>query len=460
MSIFSVDSQWQLCGPLVFKKDMNLRTDPRVKCSSTSLARITLGLLVVFGSKASTSTAQEIQPPQAPPSTVVKNVDRVLVPVVVRDNQGHVVVNLDRRDFQIFDGGKPRAISGFSIEKHTALANPAGSGSPSANGAPPSSPPPAIPKRIIVFLFDDLHLSFEDLAHVQEASNKALSVLSDSDMAAVVTISGVNSGLTRDHQKLHDAIMKIKPVGGNRASASECPSIGYYQANLIEYHHDSAATADAVAQVFSCDPALDRQRDQQTAARMVSSAANRVVTTGRLDIQATLSTIREIVRRMAPLPGERTLLLVSPGFLLIEPDALSAASQIVDLAAQGNVTVSTLDARGLYTTALGAGDRVAGGPGMVQYQSETRRNSMSSEENPLAEFAYGSGGTFFHNRNDLDTGFQYLTETPECVYLLDFSLHEVKPDNHYHHLRISVDREGLQLQFRQGYFSPKPEKKQ
>jgi hypothetical protein len=70
-----------------------------------------------------------------------------------------------------------------------------------------------------------------------------------------------NGGLTRDRAKLHDAIMSLQPRSLYTSSAGDCPKVEYYQANLIENSHDRTALANAVAQVFICDPALDRQRD-------------------------------------------------------------------------------------------------------------------------------------------------------------------------------------------------------
>jgi len=115
--------------------------------------------------------------------------------------------------------------------------------------------------------------------------------------------------------------------------------------------NDSAANQDALAQTLNCNPGINRETDLLVAQRLAEAAARRALDVGRHDVQTALATIAEIVGRMAALPGQRMLLLVSPGFLSIEPDSLAAESRIVDLAAQSNVTVSALDARGLYTTA-------------------------------------------------------------------------------------------------------------
>jgi VWFA-related protein len=186
---------------------------------------------------------------------------------------------------------------------------------------------------------------------------------------------------------------------------------------------------------------------------MVDSAARRVLTVGDQDVQVTLAAIKEFVRRMAKLPGQRTLILVSPGFVSITPEALGWESQIMDLAVQSNVTINALDARGLYTGVTDIRERGAG-----QIIDSTHFAAMTRAEDVMSELADGTGGAFFHHSNDLGAGFKSLTDAPEVVYVLELSPDGVKPDGSYHRLQVKVDREGMRLQARQGYSAPKQEK--
>ncbi len=401
---------------------------------------------------------QPAQDSQDTSPKVVVNVNRVFVPVVVRDKQGHAVGGLKKEDFQVFDNGKPQVISGFTVERREVTESNTGSGAINAaqRGTPNAAPQPeTLPKRITVYLFDDLHLSAEELAYLKKIDAKALDgALAGSDMAAVVSTSGkVNSGLTRDRAKLHDAIISLQPRSLYTGSAAECPKIEYYEADLIENKHDGPAFAKALAQVFACDPALDRQRDLQMAQGMVESAARRVLMVGDQDVQVTLATIKEYVRRTAKLPGQRTLILLSPGFVSITPEALGWESQIMDLAVQSNMSINALDARGLYTGVTDIRERGGG-----QIIDSTHLAAMQRAEDVMSELADGTGGAFFHNSNDLGAGLKSLTDAPEVVYMLEFSPDGVKPDGSYHRLDVKVGGEGMRLQARQGYSAPKQEK--
>ena len=52
----------------------------------------------------------------------------------------------------------------------------------------------------------------------------------------------------------------------------------------------------------------------------------------------------------------------------------------------------------------------------------------------LGELADGTGGTFFHNRNDLDVGMQRAMAAPEISYVLGFSPQNLKIDGNFHTL--------------------------
>ncbi|MFI5097096.1 MAG: VWA domain-containing protein [Candidatus Acidiferrales bacterium] len=393
------------------------------------------------------------------------NVNAVLIPVVVRDAQGLALGNLKREDFQVFDKDKPQAISGFTIEKRAAMKgdSPAPELPPAVPGASnsPLRPHSAVsPQRFIVFLFDDLHLAPGNLAQVQKAAIRILpGSLSVSDVAAVVSFTGTNSGLTRDHDKLQEAVRKIHSRNLNQHTQRECPDIDYYRADLIQNKHDNSALEAAVQDTLNCAQ-MDPRIYRSVAEGMARSAASRALTAGDSDVHVALSFVMELLRRMSTLPGQRTLILVSPGFLTVTGEAMDAKSQIIDFAAQCNVTINALDAKALYTTEIDASERGAGTAYALASgnESQSRRESLSLSENVMAEFADGTGGTYFHNSNDLAGGLQTLTAAPEYVYLLEFSLQHVKPDGSYHRLKVKVDRDSVQLQARRGYFAPKPEK--
>jgi VWFA-related protein len=392
---------------------------------------------------------------------IVVAVDVVLVPVVVRDSHGQTVGNLKKEDFQVLDKKKPQAITGFSIQRRVEIqsfgtAAEPGAGNHGASQSSASAPPPdhprATPERFIVFLFDDLHLTAGDLTQLQEAATKMVAgSLAESDLAAVVSMSGTSSGMTRDRAKLQDAIMKLQVHNLYRRVGRTCPDIDYYEADRIMNKHDPMALDTAIQDTLSC---CDCPRE--VALVLTQNAATESLQTGDQDVRITLGSIREIVRKMGAMPGQRTLILVSPGFLTMTPEAVAEKSRILDLAAHLNVTINAVDARGLYTATIEASDRNRGSSRAERKELLNRGYSMTLSEDVMAEFADGTGGAFFHNSNDLEGGLQALTVVPEYVYLLELSLQNVKQNGEYHPLKVSVDRDGLKVVARRGYFAPKP----
>ena len=384
--------------------------------------------------------------------TLQSNVDVILVPVVVRNGQGVAVGDLTANDFQVFDNKKRQVISGFMLATNARSR----SANTEANGGNGPSQSRSSPARFVVFLVDDLHITFGDLAAVREATKRVLSSLEASDGAAILSLSGlVNSGLTEDRATLLDALTRIQAQTAYRNTGTDCPDLDYYWAELIINEHSPVALQAATDEVLNCNPSLS-VRD--TAERLAESAAEREFAMGEQDNRVSFASLREVVKKIAALPGLSTLILVSPGFYTLTAQARQELSQIIDTAAVSNVTINALDARGLYTTEVNASDRGATSTRTNQLKSEYRRVSMPLAEDVMAALADGTGGTYVHNTNDLESGLKDLTSPPQYLYLLEFHAKNLKRNGTYHSLKVTVARDGMRIYARQGYFAAKPSK--
>ena len=430
--------------------------------------------------KTATATVAKNEPPAfavAPPGSVPAGgvtlhveVPELLIPAVVRDKQGRAVGKLGQSDFTVFDQGKIRAITGFTVVKSAATGEApteAEKGATAVSGVAVSgaSATPASPQnRFILFLFDDRHLNSSDLAITQKAAIKMLEEpLAATDYAAVVSFSGVNSGITRDRAVLQAAIKNLKVHRAFQHDTRDCPDIDYYAADRILNQHDYMEFLVAVAKAKACggpghSPESSGEIDDPTsvAERLARSAAMRALAIGEEDARQSLLLIGAVVSAMSKLPGQRTLILVSPGFLSVSPEAMTFKSELLDRAAGSNVVISALDARGLY---VGNADASQGPNATISdtsgQTSGDRLAAMEESENAMAELAYGTGGTFYHNNNDLENGLKSVAAAPQYLYLLQVSLKDVKPTGTYHRLQVKVDQHDLDVQARRGYFAPK-----
>jgi VWFA-related protein len=409
------------------------------------MLRFVLFSLVLLEWPTTMECRQNAQPaaPETPAFTSRLNV--VLVPVIVRNTSGEVVGNLKREDFQVFDNGKLQTLTGFTVEKNEGTAAlTEGTQNAQENSAASQR---GVPSRFIVFLFDDLHLSADDLTRVQMASAKIVAdSISGSDAGAVFSISGkTNSGITNDRAKLTQAIMSVREQSIYRAVGQKCPNISYYEADLILNRNQQQVLDAAVQETMACTDLL------RSAAEMrVRAVASNALNLGNQSSQVTLEMIKFIVQKMGALPGQRTLILISPGFLI--RDESEQKSEIINAAARANITISTIDARGLYVTALPASQSSTdlGSPDLLRTKGKSNAESMAADEDVLAELADGTGGTYFHGSNDLLQGFRKLTLPPEFLYLLEFSPSDTKRNGSYHLVKIKLNEDGLNAQARRG----------
>jgi VWFA-related protein len=406
------------------------------------------------------------------PTTFKVNSKLVVVRAVVRDSQGHAVGHLHQEDFQVFDKGKLQVITQFDVEQPGALAAksrqeseknsdaPVGDASSSPGNAPPT------PERFVAYLFDDVHLEFGDLAHVREAAERHFATLKSTDRAAIFTTSGQTIlDFTDDRASLHETLFRLRPNPINsNIVAHQCPEISYYQADLIVNKNDPVATQAAVLEEAECGPKVSFSpaqgggfAAQGNPAALVSALSQGVLSAGEHESRVSLLTLKDIVGRVSHLPGQRSIVLVSPGF--ITPGLEYDYTEIIDRAVRSQIVINSLDARGLYVV-IPFGDAshqpIANNIRPAEVKTQIEVAAASAQADLLAVLADGTGGMFFHNNNDFDEGFRRVAETPEYTYVLAFVPQNLKLDGSYHSLKVTLKSQPkLTLQARRGYYAPK-----
>lgn len=384
--------------------------------------------------------------------TFTKRVNLVVVSVVVRGKDGKAIGSLKREDFQIFDDGKPQLLSSFSIE--TSLpANDRNRNSVLGN-LPIDKVLGVVPAHYFAYLFDDVHLHAGDLMQVRVAAKKHLETgIGLDDRAAVFTTSGdVQLEFTNDKTQLTHAMDRIKP--GFNTSGTHCPYMNYYLAQqIVEFESSSVnpawdgATIDTLNCMFANAGNLQNQARQ-----MAMSAARLEIQIGDANTRQALLAIQGVVRRLAAMPGSRTLVLVSSGFHTSD-DHLEQNTAI-DLATGRNIIINALDTRGLYTGIVGADENGPSTPEAARLEDPINRGALLVQTNVMAELAEGTGGKFIHDSNDLLGGFNQIATPPEFVYVLGFKPEQLSKGGRYHHLKVKLSKQqhGLELQARRGYY--------
>ena len=389
----------------------------------------------------------------------------VEVPVIVRDRQGHAVGNLRQEDFRVFDKGKQQPIAKFSVQKAAAPTAPeAHAENAPAEGAHAesahasglsngSAAPPVFPHRFIAFVFDDVNIRSEDLPQVRAAVERYVnSSLGPQDRVALFTTSGqIGVDFTGSREALSGPLLKIAPNPIAQAVYGSCGTyVSYFQAVQIDQQVGLQPSPSDVSKCLALRVAVEEYVDFHTAMQYVRDA----YTSGLQETRAALATLKIVVQRMAAMPGQRSVVLVSPGFF-VPADLQQASSDLMELAIRSKVVVSSIDARGVWT--MPSFDPCRGGAPANVIQDEVAFRQLEAEANTdeLLALAEDTGGTANRN-NDFDGGVRKAAAAPEYLYLLGFVPQDLKLDGSFHTLKVIVNSsQKASLQVRRGYWAPK-----
>jgi VWFA-related protein len=161
-----------------------------------------------------------------------------------------------------------------------------------------------------------------------------------------------------------------------------------------------------------------------------------------------LSLLQGLVDRMSHLAGQRSIVLVSPGFW-VGHDRTNQETALIDAAVRSGVLIHVLDV-GQGNSTAHLDDAVDSGGYFNRGESRGYAYYRPPDPGAMIEVTRKTGGTYVVGRNDLDFGFRSLA-TPKYVYVLGFAP-TGKPDGSVHRLKIKMTGPAkVSLEFRKEY---------
>ncbi len=438
----------------------------RIKPAIGSLKVITLVFFLFPGHPIS---SQDQKARQNPPRddkaqlTYKLPVDIIVVSAAVTDRKGNPVTDLTAGDFKIYEDGKLQPIHTFALESYKlSSAQIAADGKAAAPEAVAEDPGYSRP-RLISIVIDDVTSPADDhYVSLTEAVTRFIERdMGPGDQVSLLAGSGhAQYPFTRDKQLLAEQIRAFsRRLSMVRSTKSACPSLTDLQAHRIANNQTDGSSQEAleaaIQESLDCLDVRQLPNGYDIADGHSRTAANIQWSEAEHRNRTLIQTLRRHIRSLKHFQASKSIILFSNGFVFQE--LAYDLQDVVDQALRAGIVINTVDLRGLYTAAPQASDRMAVAPYLMRIKQQLSSEDLSSREGSLNMLAHDSGGLFFHNSNDLYAGLRQISERQACSYILTYAAPSRNPDGRYHRIRLEVSRSGLELSYRNGYYSPKEE---
>ncbi|HSB08184.1 MAG TPA: VWA domain-containing protein [Blastocatellia bacterium] len=379
--------------------------------------------------------------------------DLIEIRAVVTDRQGKVVDDLKKEDFEVLENGREQQVAFFSLEK--LAVQPAATPMPTTAGGPGRDlirPAPAsAPKRTIVFFVDTLHLSNENYLRSRQMLRTFIDQQIRADDLVAVISSGGPMGLfnqfTQNRGVLLNAVEKLRPWGIRRTMFA--PYIAY-----LVVLGDRGATSAAIDIVSQEEGFPVDETYIQGLARSILSEAARWR-------NASLNTLEAAMDRMATMPGQRLVFLLSDGFSLQDNagNAHGDLNRVTSRAVRSGILVYSIDAKGLETDLMisDASSRVVIRPSIYKYISDSHKD----EQDAINAIGKDTGGDAFFNNNDMAFVMKQALDSNSVYYALGYYPSDQKNDNGYRRLTVRVkNHPEYKVRTQKGYQPPDRKKEE
>ena len=394
--------------------------------------------------------AQEAAPTPEEEDEVVRITTNIVqLDADVTGKDGRQVTDLRAEDFEILEDGKPQQVTHFSYVS----AVPASSTASPGAAAPAGEPAPPAPartrrenvRRSIALVVDDVAMPADAILPTREALRKFVDQqVQQGDLVAIIRTGGqvgILQQFTADRRLLYEAISRVRPsllgVGGMSAfePAGRDSSGG-------------GSTGDKAMAVGSPGGPGGSGSDSNAGGSLARDAAS--LLGGPFNVPA-LRALSTVIGGMRGLPGRKSLIFFSPGFILSSENR-DQARRLAELANRASVVLYTVDLRGLVPTGPTAADPLTGLSGRQLGERLKQRSQYLYETQGGPQFlADETGGLAFKNSNDILPAARIL-EDLKGYYLIGYRPGGETFNRRFHKITVRVrNRPDLSVRTRTGF---------
>ncbi|HZB87750.1 MAG TPA: VWA domain-containing protein [Terracidiphilus sp.] len=359
------------------------------------------------------------------------NSELVLTNVVARDAKtGEFVHGLTQSDFSIYENGKKQQIATFDYQSvemakplNEATVSGLAAGSSGGKAVVAAKPEELRNHRLIVMFFDLTSMQPEDLDRCVEAAQAFLKTkMQAADLVALVSLGDtlkVDQDFTADRNAL------INEVGGYNGTEGQGFASG------------ATANSNQVEDTTGYTPDESEYND--------------------LNTDRELFALRAISKSLEKIGEKKSLLYFSGG---ISRDGIENAASLrsaINAAVRADLAIYSVDTRGLQAISP-LGDASTGSlRGSGAYTGGAVLNNFNANfasQEVLTTLSSDTGGKAFLDSNDFAPAFAQVQRDTSAYYAIGFHSSDPARDGKYRKLTIKINRPGIKLEYRPGYYAP------
>lgn len=408
--------------------------------------------VVLIVSAAAAAEQQQTQQPVFRSGVQVVEVD-----ARVFDGQGRFVTDLTRADFEILEDGVPQTIVAMALVDGGAVttSRTMPTSPPSTATTPdPRTHAPTTPsgRQTWIFFFDLANLTpGGGFDRAKKAVEEFIATrFREGDLAGVVAGDRmVNNRLTSLRAELAQAVRSVKPLTEKRTRDVELKREFPKFRDENEAIEVARENKEVIQRVFQraclegdCSPfVIEQIREKgRRFAREIQGAT-----------LATFNTINGLASGLAKMPGPKTIVYLSDGFVIETQEA--TLRNIVGQTARAGARVYAIDVRGLSRGLNSASIDAVGSPG-----ADSAPPSFDSLEDGVNSLAVDTGGMMIRNENNIGRALDTIAADTNTYYVLGYQPSNTNFDGKYRKIEIRVKRPGVKVRARQGYLALEPSK--